>query len=575
MRVFFLVTVGVLLAALAATGVHGQGEQLPEGTSVPVPEGTSGPAALRYKIQLDDKVFHSFREVDGVPGLYVTLQFKVLRTSDNSVATDVAKEEIVVEEDGRRVANLEISQPRVEKLTTVLAMDISGSMEGRGSGSAAGTMKLDEAKQAARTFLDGLHPRADTGLVLFDHEIRVQEDPGKDPTRFAEHRQQVRRLIDAAKPGGGTAYLDAAALAVRMVKPFAGRKAVLVMTDGVDMNSKRTLDEVIAEAKAAGVPVYTLGIGDPGKNEPVTTVLVLDHSASMKAKASDADKLSKMEALHSAAARFVDLMRPNSKTTLLPFSSQVELPLPFSNDRKALKDRIAQLRPLGGTLLYDATCAGIEAVVAEQLKGKKAVVVLTDGKDEAPGSRRSDQVVIDRAREAHVPLYMLGLGRPSEINEPVMKRMADETGGKYFHAGNQQRLIEVFEKLSIDIHDEGIDEASLKRLADETGGKYVPVRDVSKLPKLFQELSQELQSTYKVTFRSGRSTHDGTARGIDVSIVRAGARVSDVGSVDYNVRGVVEPAMDYRVYLVLLTTLGLLLLGPAGVRRLHRIYGGA
>ena len=41
-----------------------------------------------------------------------------------------------------------------------------------------------------------------------------------------------------------------------------------------------------------------------------------------------------------------------------------------------------------------------------------------------------------------------------------MRRLADETGGKYFHASNQQELFEVFEKLSIELHDDGIDEAS-------------------------------------------------------------------------------------------------------------------
>jgi hypothetical protein len=185
------------------------------------------------------------------------------------------------------------------------------------------------------------------------------------------------------------------------------------------------------------------------------------------------------------------------------------------------------------------------------------------------------QVVIDRAKEAGIPLYMLGLGRHKEINEEVMTRMANETGGKYHYAGDNQRLIELFEKLSIDIHDDGIDEASLKRLAEETGGKYYPARDASKLSVFFSELSEELQSTYTVTFRSRKAEHDGTARGIDISVVRGGVRVSDVGSVDYNVHGVVVPEMDYKVYLVLLVLLGALLLAPAGVRRLYKIYGGA
>ena len=103
----------------------------------------------------------------------------------------------------------------------------------------------------------------------------------------------------------------------------------------------------------------------------------------------------------------------------------------------------------------------METLAAARLPGKKAVVVLTDGVDESPGSRRTDQDVIDAANTAGVRLYMLGLGRAEEINEPVMRKMADQTGGEYFHAKNQQELYELFEKLSIDLHDDGVDEKAL------------------------------------------------------------------------------------------------------------------
>ena len=182
--------------------------------------------------------------------------------------------------------------------------------------------------------------------------------------------------------------------------------------------------------------------------------------------------------------------------------------------------------------------------------------------------------MIDRAKELGIPLYMLGLGRTNEINETVMKRMAQETGGKYFHAGSEQRLFEIFEKLSIELHDDGIDEKELRELADKTGGKFFWARDASKLPEFFRDLASELQSTYSVTFPSRRSSHDGTARGIDISIERDGVRLSNVGSADYNVHGVVVPEMDYRIYLVLLALLGVFLLAPMGVRHLYRFYGG-
>src|SRR5262249_7555394 len=135
-------------------------------------------------------------------------------------------------------------------------------------------------------------------------------------------------------------------------------------------------------------------------------------------------------------------------------------------------------------------------------------------------------------------------------------------------------LMKIFENLSMELHDDGIDEPTLTRLAKETGGRYFPVRDISQLELIYSELATEFQNTYTVTFPSRRSSHDGTARGIDISIVRDGVRVSAVARADYNVRGVVVPEMDHRVYLLLLAALTGLLVVPSGIRRLYKLYGG-
>jgi VWFA-related protein len=544
-----------------------------------IPGAAQEGAGASYRIEKLDpsKFLMVVRERNGQQALYVTVQFKIFRVnpdgSTGPVVTDVPTDEIVVKEDGVRVADAEITVPRTQKLTTVLAIDMSGSMASRG--------KMDEAKKAANTFLSKLDAKADTGLVLFDHEVALKDParvrpPVRVPARFAQHRRELAALINAVQPRGGTAYLDATVEAVNMLRGVEGRKAVVLMTDGVDMNSKRTLREVIKEARIAEVPVYTLGIGEPGKNEQVSTVLVLDRSGSMRGKANEADNVSKMEALHAAASRFIELMRPSAQTSLLPFSTEVSLPRPFGKNKDSLKQDVLALRPEGGTLLYDAIYTGLETLEAARPAGKRAVVVLTDGMDESPGSRHAEEDVIARARELKVPLHLLGLGRKREINEEAMKRMAAAVpGGSYHHADSQQRLYDIFEKLSIDLHDDGIDEESLKKLAKETGGEYYPARDVSKLQMIYEKLAEELQSTYTVTFPSRRPENDGTARAVDVAVVRGGVEVSTGGSGDYQVHGVVVPIMDHRVYLVFLAVLAGLLLAPAGLRRLYRLYGGA
>ena len=510
-----------------------------------------------------DRVYLSrLPDAQGKPTLYVNLQFKIVRP-DGQLADDVNPDEIRVEEDHRRVEDLKVQTPSaLETLTTVLAIDISGSMAEHG--------KMDQAKRAAERFLDRLHSRADCGLILFDHELRVREPPAGQPRQFVSHRDGLRQLIRNAQPGGGTAYLDATAEALAMLRGTKGRKAVVLLTDGVDLNSQRTPAEVIRLSQAAGVPIYTVGVGEPGKNEPVTTVLVLDHSESMRDPAEPGSAMSKINALRLAASRFIDLIRPGARTTLMPFNHIIETPRPFSTDKAALKKQIQRLTPQGGTLLYDAAYEAVQTLEAARPDGKKAIVVLTDGVDESPGSRHRVGEVIERARDAGIPLHMLGFGRPGDLDEDVMRMLASGTGGTYHHARNERLLYEIFENLSIQLHDDGIDEAALQRLAEDTGGHYSHAKDLGQLQFIYEGLAEELQTTYTVSFPSLRQDYDGTSRDINISIWRKGVPVSTVLQEGYNVPGVVVPEMEPGVYLILLVALGGLRSRPAALRRMAR-----
>jgi VWFA-related protein len=287
------------------------------------------------------------------------------------------------------------------------------------------------------------------------------------------------------------------------------------------------------------------------------------------------DKITKIEALKVAAKRFVELMRPGGKTIVQSFSSQLDpLQGDFTDDRRVLTRQIDRLEANGGTALYAATFAGLMTLDAKNPGGKRAVVVLTDGKDEDNTARRIPyQEVIARAKELGIPLYMLGLGKKDEINEEVMTTMAKQTGGDYYHAGTQKKLLELFENLSIELHDDGIDEASLKKLAAQTGGKYVHIEDVDKLKDFYITLAEEFQNTYRVTYSWPESASqfrdDGTARRVEVKVVRGGRVISKTTQgADYVVRRLAVPQMNYAVYLVFLGGLGLLVAIPAVFRRI-------
>lgn len=85
--------------------------------------------------------------------------------------------------------------------------------------------------------------------------------------------------------------------------------------------------------------------------------------------------------------------------------------------------------PFGGaTSYFDATAAGL-TLLSTARNPRRIVVALTDGQDNS-SSASLDQVVA-QATAAGTPLYTVGFGSSTEVNETEMQAMADATGGEY------------------------------------------------------------------------------------------------------------------------------------------------
>jgi Ca-activated chloride channel family protein len=551
--------------------------------ALPAAAQQSGP--IPYQLIFDPNSITQKRE--GADNeLWVRGQYRIRQ--DGEVKGDAWKAyKVLVKENDTPVKLLNMPQPvkvAVEDLSIVLAMDISGSMNEFG--------RIQQARKAANAFFSQLPAAADCGLILFDHELKVTIPPTSD-------RGPLLLKIEKTEPSGGTAYLDAAKHAIQMLKETKTKgKAAVIMTDGVDLNSRATLEEVIKDARDAGVKVFTIGIGEPGKNDWVSTVLALDKSGSMLEPADDNDKILKIDALKTAADRFIEIMRSKARATLLDFSDHVRTPEAFIGNKaklqKELQLRISQKTAGGETAFLDAAYTAVATLMADNHEGKRAVVVLTDGVDNS--SRRRKEEVIKRAKDAKIAIHMLGLGRKGELDEDTMKEIAKATGGRYYHAGNQKKLLEIFENLSIQLHDDGIDEDTLKILASQTGGEYYPAKDVQKLKFILGEVTKSVQETsFPIAFKSRFQAEDGTVRTISLSLVerKAGAGTDTIGNpsdpggeekIDLSqfverqkteaattqVGGVVVAEMNYGVYLVMLGLLGVLLALPPALRRMTR-----
>lgn len=110
-----------------------------------------------------------------------------------------------------------------------------------------------------------------------------------------------------------------------------------------------------------------------------------------------------------------------------------EYEVSFTNDRNRLlnvinflHERLVTAGP--GTPLYDAVIKAIRMAEETQPMGHRALIVMTDGQDR--GSVNEDSDTIQRASEAHTPVFTVGLSN-SSLDEQYLQRLADNTGGTY------------------------------------------------------------------------------------------------------------------------------------------------
>jgi Ca-activated chloride channel homolog len=158
-----------------------------------------------------------------------------------------------------------VAVPR-EEATVVLTMDSSASM----TATDVAPSRLDAAKSAASTFLDGLPERFRAGLVTFSSSVRVLEEPTED-------REAVRSSLDSIEGDIGTALGDAIEASVAVAtdpeaEEGAGEKplsAVLLLSDGANSTGSEPL-AVLDQAKEAGVPIYTIALGTEAGTVEIT-----------------------------------------------------------------------------------------------------------------------------------------------------------------------------------------------------------------------------------------------------------------------------------------------------------------
>ena len=309
----------------------------------------------------------------------------------------------------------------------------------------------------------------------------------------------VPRLRVPARPNIAVVILLVAALATvdaGQQPIFRGSgdavRVFATVTDG-DGRLVTTLTRDQFEVKDEGQPQpITLFDNTP---RPIRLVVMLDVSGSMSGN---------LALLQAGAEQLFVRLQTDDGARVGTFGHDVVISEEFTRDQRALRSALpTSIAPDAPTPLWRAVDTAITALL-DVTDERRVILILSDGKDSGPVSFRqrfvSQVEVIDRARENDVMLYAIGMR--SRGARPAMPGIGP---------GGLQAM------LTSDLPDPG-----LARVAEETGGGYTEIRLGQDLASAFARVADELHSQYLIGFAPPK--RDGKVHKIELRVSERGLK---------------------------------------------------
>jgi Ca-activated chloride channel homolog len=190
-----------------------------------------------------------------------------------------------------------------------------------------------------------------------------------------------------------------------------------------------TRDDFVVREAGEPQSVSTFAAGE----FPLTTAIAIDRSFSMAGE--------RLAVATSAARLFLGELRPADESMIIGIGSEIEVVAPKSTDRSSQYTALSRLDAFGTTSLHDAVIAAIASM--QDARGRRALVLLSDGDDRFSKARAAD--VVAQARRTDVLIYPIALGR---TRPSLFAELASITGGRSFHVREPKRLSETVRSIA-------------------------------------------------------------------------------------------------------------------------------
>jgi VWFA-related protein len=172
-----------------------------------------------------------------------------------ALITDLRKEDFEIREDGRKQEIRYFARDTDLPLTVAMPMDVSGSVR----------QALDAEREAAGRFFDVVLRPTDHALLLgFSSTLVLWQDFTSSTVRLSNslaqlHAVPFRGLPAIGQPMPGTLLYDAVyQTALNKLKSEPGRKAMLIISDGLDNGSRMHLEEALEAVQETNTIVYAI-----------------------------------------------------------------------------------------------------------------------------------------------------------------------------------------------------------------------------------------------------------------------------------------------------------------------------
>ncbi len=283
------------------------------------------------------------------------------------------------------------------------------------------------------------------------------------------------RFVEVSEVGGGfrgAVWVDLVELQVQV---FDSHRVPVI---GLDRQNFSVFDD--------GQEIEIDGVGTL-EDQPLSLAIAVDSSSSMTAAFAE---------VRQAVSGFAEnLLTRNDRAALIRFASETEVLVSWSNDPKDVGHALAGVIPGGSTSLNDAIIHSLMEI--HSLRGRKALVVLTDGADTSSFSRFADTAWFSRSMR--IPIFPITLfnGDPSRYAR------------------------------SMDIP-QVVNRHRLDSLANKTGGRAFFRITVDQLPAVYEEISDILRSQYVVWYRPNSNNDSDAFRSIKVKVDKPKLKVRTI-----------------------------------------------